>query len=127
MNKILFLLGMVFCLNAQSGVAIVDGDNPSGITQSTEERRRMILEDNNRIKQAKVIKLEKRYRTLATRGQCRALDGSGRQICEPGQIYEHTFLGYEVTYQFEGYVGTYFTEEHPGGYVFLQPSVTPIK
>ena len=127
MNKILFLLGIVFCLNAQAGVAIVSGDNPSGITQSDEERRRMILEDNNRIKRAEVIKTEKRYRTLATRGQCRALDGSGRQICEPGQIFEQTFLGYEVTYQFEGYIGTYFSVEHPGAYVFLQPSVTPIK
>ena len=125
MNKILFLLGIVFCLNAQAGVAIVDTDNTVKVSDA--DRHKKILEENNRLKKADVIKVEKRYRTLATRGQCRAYDGSGRQICEPGEIFEQTFLGYEVTYQYEGYIGTYFTFEHPGAFVYLTTSVTPVK
>ena len=120
MNKILFLLGMVFCLNAQAGVAIVNNDNSaqsSGISSG--------MEGNDEIRRAKVIKVEQKYRTLSTRGQCRAYDGSGRQICEPGEIYEHTFLGFEVTYEYKNYIGTYFTPEHPGAFVYLKTSVTP--
>ena len=128
MNKILFLLGMVFCLNAQAGVGIIS-DNNSSSNMSDDEYHKQILEENARYIKADVIKIDKRYRTLATRGQCRALDGSGRQICEPGQIYERTFLGYEVTYQYKNYVGTYFTVEHPGAFVvFHQKEVlSPVK
>ena len=113
MNKILFLLGMVFCLNAQAGVAIVNNDNSAQINGNEEIRR------------ADVIKVEQRYRTLATRGQCRAFDGSGRQVCEPGEIYERTFLGYEVTYQYKDYIGTYFTQKNPGAWIYLKVSLTP--
>lgn len=118
MNKILFLLGMVFCLNAQSGVAIVNDNSSAKLSE--------IGLENETIR-AEVIKVEQKYRTLATRGQCRAYDGSGRQICEPGEIYENTFLGYEITYQYKNYIGTYLTKEHPGAYVYLKTSVTPIK
>ena len=120
MNKILFLLGMVFCLNAQAGVAIVSGDNSaqsSGISSG--------MEGNDEIRRARVIKVEPKYRTLSTRGQCRAYDGSGRQVCEPGEIYEHTFIGYEITYEYKNYIGTYFTEEHPGAFVYLKTFVAP--
>ena len=118
MNKILFLLGIVFCLNTQAGVAIVNGSNSSQISE--------IGLENETIR-ADVIKVEQKYRTLATRGQCRAFDGSGRQICEPGQIYERTFLGYEITYQYKKYIGTYLTKEHPGSFVYLKTSVIPIQ
>ena len=125
MNKILFLLGMVFCLNAQAGVAIVNESN--SVQLSEDEFNKRMDEQSNNVMRADVIKTEAKYRTLATRGQCRALDGSGRQICEPGQVYERTFLGFEVTYQYKGYVGTYFTHSHPGAFVYLKESITPVK
>jgi len=118
MNKILFLLGIVFCLNAQSGVVIV---NENDSTQLSE-----IGLESGTIR-ADIIKVEQKYRTLATRGQCRALDGSGRQICEPGQVYERTFLGFEVTYQYKNYIGTYFTKEPPGSFAYLKTSIIPVK
>ena len=118
MNKILFLLGIIVSLNSQAGVVIVNDSSSAQLSEISLE---------NETIRAEVIKVEQKYRTLATRGQCRALDGSGRQICEPGQIYERTYIGLEVTYQYKNYIGTYLTKEHPGSFVYLKTSVIPIR
>ena len=116
MNKILFLLGIIVSLNSQAGVAIVNENNSAQLSEISLE---------NETIRAEVIKVVQKYRTLATRGQCRAFDGSGRQVCEPGEIYERTFLGYEVTYQYKDYIGTYFTQKNPGAWIYLKVSLTP--
>ena len=118
MNKILFLLGIIVSLNSQAGVVIVNDSSSAQLSEIGAEGGTI---------RADIIKVEQKYRTLATRGQCRALDGSGRQVCEPGQIYERTFLGFEVTYQYKNYIGTYFTQEPPGAFAYLKTSVIPIR
>lgn len=118
MNKILFLLGIVFCLNAQSGVVEVSENN----SYSNATRQPQVEE----LEYADVIDIQQRFRKIATRGVCRQLDNSGRQICEPGELLRNDFIGFDVTYRYKGYVGTFFSPTHPGGRVLMKTILTPV-
>jgi hypothetical protein len=118
MNKILFLLGMVFCLNAQSGVVEVSENN-----SYSNATRQPQVED---FEYADVIDIKQRFRRIATRGACRQLDNSGRQICEQGELLRNDFIGFDVTYRYKGFVGTFFSPTHPGGRVLMKTVLTPV-
>ena len=122
MNKIIFLLGMVFCLDASARVALV-GENSNYI----------VTEDNSAayneapLEYAEVIDVQQRYRTFATRGVCRPLDDTGRQVCEPGRVISKDFVGFDVTYQYKNFVGTILLPEIPtGGRILMKTAITPI-
>jgi len=116
MNKILFLLGMVFCLNAQAGVVEVNESNSNATRQPQ-------VED---YEYADVIDIQQRFRKITTRGACRPLDNSGRHICEPGELLQNDFIGFDVTYRYKGFVGTFFSATHPGGRVLMKTVLTPV-
>ena len=122
MNKILFLLGMVFCLDASARVALV-----------AEKNGYIVTEDNSAayneapLEYAEVIDVQQRYRTFATRGVCRSLDDTGRQVCEPGRVISKDFVGFDVTYQYKNFVGTILLPEIPtGGRILMKTVITPI-
>jgi len=116
MNKILFLLGMVFCLNVQAGVVEINENNSNATRQPQ-------VED---YEYADVIDIQQRFRKITTRGVCRPLDNSGRQICEPGELLQNDFIGFDVTYRYKGYTGTFFSATHPGGRVLMKTVLTPV-
>jgi len=118
MNKILFLLGIVFCLNAQSGVVEVSENN-----SYSNATRQPQVED---YEYADVIDIQQRFRKITTRGACRPLDNSGRHICEPGELLQNDFIGFDVTYRYKGFVGTFFSATHPGGRVLMKTVLTPV-
>jgi len=118
MNKILFLLGIIVSLNSQAGVVGVSESN-----SYTNETRRPQVED---FEYADVIDIKQRFRRIATRGVCRPLDNSGRQICEQGELLQNDFIGFDVTYRYKGFVGTFFSATHPGGRVLMKTVLTPV-
>jgi len=121
MNKILFLLGMVFCLDASARVALV-GENSNYI----------VTEDNSGaeaapLEYAIVIDVQQRFKTVATRGVCRQLDDTGRQVCEPGRVISREHIGYDVTYKYKDFVGTVFLDSiPPAGIIYMKTVITPI-
>lgn len=120
MNKNLFLLGIVVCLNVNAGVVDVSQQPPSD--SYTNETRPQV----EQLEYADVIDMKQRFHRVATRGACRALDNSGRQICEPGEILKENFIGWDVTYQYKGYTGTFFTSTHPGSRILMKTSLIPV-
>jgi len=116
MNKILFLLGVVFCLNTQAGVVEVSESNSNATRQPQ-------VED---YEYADVIDIQQRFRKITTRGACRPLDNSGRHICEPGELLQNDFIGFDVTYRYKGFIGTFFSATHPGGRVLMKTVLTPV-
>jgi len=121
MNKIIFLLGMVFCLDASARVALV-GENSNYI----------VTEDNSGaetspLEYAIVIDVQQRFKTVATRGVCRQLDDTGRQVCEPGRVISKDHIGYDVTYKYKDFVGTVFLDSiPPAGIIYMKTVITPI-
>jgi hypothetical protein len=118
MNKILFLLGMVFCLDASARVVGVNENN-----SYSNEVRQPQVED---FEYADVIDIKQRFRKITTRGVCRQLDNSGRHICEQGELLQNDFIGFDITYRYKGYVGTFFSATHPGGRVLMKTVLTPV-
>ena len=110
MNKILFLLGMVFCLDASARVAIVNENNNYIVTED-----HSAATNEAPLEYADVIDVQQRYRTFATRGVCRPLDDTGRQVCEPGRVISKDFIGFDITYQYKNFVGTILLPEIPVG------------
>jgi uncharacterized protein YcfJ len=122
MNKILFLLGMVFCLDASARVALVAENNNYIVTED-----HSAATNEAPLEYAEVIDVQQRYRTFATRGVCRPLDNSGRQVCEPGRVISKDFVGFDVTYQYKNFVGTILLPEIPtGGRILMKTAITPI-
>jgi uncharacterized protein YcfJ len=122
MNKILFLLGIVFCLDASARVAVVAENNNYTVTED-----HSAAYNEAPLEYAEVIDVQQRYRTFATRGVCRPLDDSGRQVCEPGRVISKDFVGFDVTYQYKNFVGTILLPEIPtGGRILMKTLITPI-
>ena len=133
MNKILFLLGIVFCLDASARVALV-AENDGYTVVEDKNNGYIVTEDNSAayndapLEYALVIDVQQRYRTFATRGVCRQLDDTGRQVCEPGRVVSKDFIGYDVTYKYKNFVGTILLNEIPAaGIIYMQQSITPVK
>jgi uncharacterized protein YcfJ len=123
MNKILFLLGMVFCLDASARVALVAENNGYIVTED-----HSAATNEEPLEYAEVIDVQQRYRTFATRGVCRQLDDTGRQVCEPGRVVTKDFIGYDVTYKYKNFVGTVLLNHiPPAGIIYMQQSITPVK
>ena len=121
MNKILFLLGMVFCLDASARVAIVNENNNYIVTEDHSGAEAAPLE------YAIVIDVQQRFKTVATRGVCRQLDDTGRQGCEPGRVISKDHIGYDVTYKYKDFVGTVFLDSiPPAGIIYMKTVITPI-
>jgi uncharacterized protein YcfJ len=122
MNKILFLLGMVFCLDASARVVLVAENNGYIVTEDNSGTEIVPLE------YATVTDVQQRFRTVATRGVCRQLDDTGRQVCEAGRVISKDLIGYDVTYQYKNFVGTVFLDSIPtGGRILMKTSITPVK
>ena len=122
MNKILFLLGMVFCLDASARVAIVNENNNYIVTED-----HSAATNEAPLEYADVIDVQQRYRTFATRGVCRPLDDTGRQVCEPGRVISKDHIGYDVTYKYKDFVGTVFLDSiPPAGIIYMKTVITPI-
>jgi uncharacterized protein YcfJ len=121
MNKILFLLGMVFCLDASARVAVVAENNNYTVTEDHSGAEAAPLE------YAIVIDAQHRFKTVATRGVCRQLDDTGRQVCEPGRVISREHIGYDVTYKYKDFVGTVFLDSMPpAGIIYMKTVITPI-
>ena len=121
MNKILFLLGMVFCLDASARVALVAENSNYIVTEDNSGAETSPLE------YAIVIDVQQRFKTVATRGVCRQLDDTGRQVCEPGRVISREHIGYDVTYKYKDFVGTVFLDSMPpAGIIYMKTVITPI-